>query len=260
MRVADFGRLHRREMGGALQGLTRVNSFCQDDAHIFCRLDQLSSEVKASIRMLEESYKALGITSYRIDFSTRPESRMGGEEVWDRAENALKNALEDLNLDYHRNEGDGAFYGPKLDILIEDSFGRSWQLGTFQCDFNLPEAFDLNYIDEKGKEEVRPVIIHRAILGSIERFIGVYLEHCRGRFPLWLSPEPVAILPLTDKEKGFCLKIQKRLEEEGIICKIDFRNEKLSYKIRQSSVVPNSLYDNYWFQRSQFRHSFRTAS
>lgn len=232
-RVADFGRLHRREPAGALQGLTRVKSFCQDDAHVFCRLDQLSEEIQTSIQMLKDVYKVFGLENYKIELSTRPENRMGEDKLWDQAEEALSRSLEALKISYEINQGDGAFYGPKLDICVKDSFDRSWQLGTFQCDFNLPEAFNLNYINEKDKEE-RPVMIHRAILGSLERFIGLYLEHSKGRLPAWLCPLQVIVLPLTDREHSFSVQIQKTLEQKGIICKIDNRNEKLSYKIRES--------------------------
>ena len=232
-RVADFGRLHRREATGALQGLTRVKSFCQDDAHVFCRLDQLSQEIQNGVRMLQEVYKTFGLDDYKIELSTRPEDRMGEDSLWDKAEQALSSALEKLNIPYEIQKGEGAFYGPKLDISVRDAFDRSWQLGTFQCDFNLPRAFDLTYVNEKDTEE-RPVMLHRAILGSLERFFAVYLEHCKGRYPAWLAPMPVVILPLTEKEKDFSLNIKKRLEQSGIICKIDNRNEKLSYKIRES--------------------------
>lgn len=234
-RVADFGRLHRREPAGALQGLTRVKSFCQDDAHIFCRPDQLFEEIQKGLHMLEDIYQTLGLNDYAIALSTRPESRMGDEALWDQAETALKESLDDLKIPYKEQTGEGAFYGPKLDINIKDSFGRPWQLGTFQCDFNLPEAFDLSYINEQGKEE-RPVMVHRAIIGSLERFMGVYLEHRKGRLPLWLCPVQVIILPLTDKEKNFCHKIQINLAQTGIICKIDGRNEKISYKIREAQI------------------------
>ncbi len=232
-RVADFGRLHRKEPAGALQGLTRVKSFCQDDAHIFCRLDQLSEEIQSGIKMLKDVYKIFGLENYKIELSTRPEDRMGENRLWDKAEEALSQALEALQIPYQLNPGDGAFYGPKLDICVQDFFDRSWQLGTFQCDFNLPKAFDLSYINEKDEEE-RPVIIHRAILGSLERFIAVYLEHSRGRLPAWLCPVQVVILQITDKEGDFSLEIQKTLEKKGVVCKIDNRNEKLSYKIRES--------------------------
>ena len=232
-RVADFGRLHRKEPAGALQGLTRVKSFCQDDAHIFCRLDQLSQEIQTGIQMLQEVYKIFGLENYKIELSTRPKDRMGEDHLWDQAEEALGLALKALNIPYDLQPGEGAFYGPKLDIKVQDAFDRSWQLGTFQCDFNLPRAFDLTYISEKDREE-RPVMLHRAILGSLERFIGIYLEHSKGRLPAWLSPVPVIVLPLTDKEKEFSTQIQKTLEQKRIICKIDGRNEKLSYKIRES--------------------------
>lgn len=232
-RVADFGRLHRNEATGALQGLTRVRSFCQDDAHIFCRPDQLSEEIKNGVKMLEDVYQTLGLKNYEIFLSTRPEKRMGDDKLWDQAEDALRQALVSLKIPFEENPGDGAFYGPKLDICVKDSFDRSWQLGTFQCDFNLPEAFDLSYINDKDQDN-RPVMIHRALLGSLERFIGVYLEHRRGRLPLWLCPSQAIILPLTEKENSFCEQMQKKLAQKEIICKIDLRNEKLSYKIRQA--------------------------
>ena len=232
-RVADFGRLHRCEPAGALQGLTRVKSFCQDDAHVFCRMDQLSEEIQSGIKMLRDVYKTFGLINYHIELSTRPEQRMGRDKLWDRAEKALAESLKALNMSYTIHPGEGAFYGPKLDICIKDAFDRSWQLGTFQCDFNLPSAFDLSYINEQDQTE-RPVMIHRAILGSMERFFGLYLEHSKGRLPSWLAPVPVMILPLTDREKDFSGQVQKTLEQKGIICKIDDRSEKLSYKIRES--------------------------
>ncbi len=232
-RVADFGRLHRREPPGSLHGLTRVKSFCQDDAHIFCRLSQLSQEIQNGIQMLQDIYKTFGLKNYQVELSTRPKDRMGADRLWDQAEEALSSALKKLNIPAGIQPGEGAFYGPKLDISVRDAFDRSWQLGTFQCDFNLPEAFGLSYTSEKDREE-RPVLLHRAILGSLERFMGIYLEHCKGRLPAWLSPVQAIILPLTDKEHDFSLQIQKELELKGIVCKIDKRNEKLSYKIRES--------------------------
>ena len=254
-RVADFGRVHRREPAGALQGLTRVKSFCQDDAHIFCRLDQLSEEIQTSIKMLKDIYKTFGLENYTVELSTRPESRMGEKQLWDQAEEALSHALKILQIPYGLNPGDGAFYGPKLDIYVKDVFDRSWQLGTFQCDFNLPKAFDLSYVNKNDKEE-RPVMVHRAILGSLERFIGLYLEHSRGRLPTWLSPVQVIVLPLTDREKDFSLQIQKTLEQKGIICKIDSRNEKLSYKIRESQNQQIPLYASCWSKRSSIPTCF----
>lgn len=236
LRIADFGRLHRRESKGALHGLTRVKSFCQDDAHIFCSSDQLLAEIQKSIKMLEDIYRTLGLNDYSISLSTRPEDRMGSEALWDQAENTLRSALKALNLKFIEEPGEGAFYGPKLDISVRDSFSRSWQLGTFQCDFNLPEAFQLEYINEKGERE-RPIMIHRAVLGSLERFIGLYLEHRRGRLPLWLCPLKAIILPIGESDKNFSKEIKKKLEKEGVSCKIDDRNEKLSYKIRQAQLL-----------------------
>lgn len=235
-RVADFGRLHRNEPAGALHGLIRVKSFCQDDAHIFCRLDQLSQEITEGIRFLENVYQTLGLSEYEMYLSTRPEKRMGDEMLWDRAEKALKESLDNLNIPYREQPGEGAFYGPKIDVGVRDSFSRAWELGTFQCDFNLPSAFDLNYTNERGEED-RPVLVHRAILGSLEAFIGVYLEHRKGRLPLWLCPIQVIILPLTDRERDFCDEIQIKLAQAGIICKIDKRNEKISYKIREAQLL-----------------------
>ena len=235
-RVADFGRLHRRESKGALHGLIRVKSFCQDDAHIFCRSDQLSSEIQKSIQMLEDIYRTLGLNDYSISLSTRPKERMGSDSLWDQAEEILRSALKGLNLPFKEESGEGAFYGPKLDISVRDFFSRSWQLGTFQCDFNLPEAFDLEYVNEKGERE-RPILIHRAVLGSLERFIGLYLEHRRGRLPPWLCPVPLAILPIGESERDFSKEIQKTLEKEKIVCKMDDRDEKLSYKIRQAQLL-----------------------
>ncbi|RME15198.1 MAG: threonine--tRNA ligase, partial [Bdellovibrio sp.] len=202
-RVADFGRLHRYERSGVLHGLTRVRSFAQDDAHIFCRMDQLQEEIRLFMKFLDEVYQKLGMTEYKVYFSTRPEKRMGSDEVWDQAEKSLEEALKGLQMEYTVNEGDGAFYGPKLDIMFVDALKRPWQLGTLQCDFNMPEAFRLKFVGQDNKEH-QPVMLHRAILGSLERFIGVYLEHTAGRLPLWLSPVQVRILNITEKQEAYC--------------------------------------------------------
>ena len=201
--------------------------------------------------MLKEVYGVLGLDNYEISLSTRPEDRMGEEQLWDQAKGVLRDFLKKSQISYKENPGEGAFYGPKLDIVVKDQFDRSWQLGTFQCDFNLPSAFDLTYINEKD-ERLRPVLIHRAILGSIERFIGLYLEHTSGRLPTWLCPIQVLILPLTEGEE-FSQKVKKRLEKEGIVCKIDTRNEKLSYKIRsaQHQQIPYMLIIGKKEQQSQ---------
>lgn len=234
-RMADFGRLHRYERSGVMHGLTRVRTFCQDDAHIFCALDQLQSEIRSFMMMLNEIYSALGLNEYVIYFSTRPEKRMGSDEVWDRAEGALENALKELNLKYKINAGDGAFYGPKLDVMFVDALKRPWQLGTLQLDFNLPQAFDLKFIGADNKEH-RPVMLHRAVLGSLERFIGVYLEHTAGHLPTWLAPLQVAILNVTDNQNEYCLELQQILRDRGIRVHFDQRSEKLGYKIREAQL------------------------
>ncbi len=235
LRMADFGRLHRFEKSGAMHGLTRVRTFCQDDAHIFCRVDQLQEEISKFMQLLNQVYEKLGMKNYKIFLSTRPENRMGDESVWDRAEGALADALKNLNLPYTVNPGDGAFYGPKLDIMFVDALNRPWQLGTLQCDFNLPEAFNLNYTGEDNKEH-RPVMLHRAILGSLERFIGVYLEHTAGHLPPWLSPTQVMVLNITDRVNAFCEKMQSELKAQGVRVDFDRRNEQLKFKIREAQM------------------------
>jgi threonyl-tRNA synthetase len=235
LRMADIGRLHRFEKSGAMHGLTRVRSFCQDDAHIFCRLDQMQPEIAGFMKLLNQVYTQLDMGNYKIYLSTRPESRMGADEVWDKAEGALSKALESLNLPFTINPGDGAFYGPKLDIMFVDALSRPWQLGTLQVDFNLPEAFELGYIGEDDKEH-RPVMLHRAILGSLERFIGVYLEHTAGHLPPWLSPTQVLILNITDRVNGFCEELQSMLKDNRVRVEFDSRNEQLKFKIREAQL------------------------
>lgn len=235
-RIADFGRLHRYEKSGAMHGLTRVRTFCQDDAHIFCRVDQLQQEIGSFMQLLNRIYKKLGMDNYKIYLSTRPESRMGSDEIWDRAEGALTKALEALNLPFTINPGDGAFYGPKLDIMFVDALQRPWQLGTLQLDFNAAENFDLKYTGEDNKEH-RPVMLHRAILGSLERFIGVYLEHCAGHLPTWLAPVQVMILNVTDRVNDFCDEIQSLLKKNNVRVEFDRRNEKLNFKIREAQLL-----------------------
>lgn len=242
LRIADFGRLHRFEKSGAMHGLTRVRTFCQDDAHIFCMVDQLQSEIAGFMKLLNFVYNKLGMSNYKIYLSTRPESRMGSDEVWDKAEGALAKALESLNLPFTINAGDGAFYGPKLDIMFVDALKRPWQLGTLQCDFNLPQAFELKYTGDDNKEH-QPVMLHRAILGSLERFIGVYLEHCAGHLPTWLAPVQVMILNVTDRVNPFCEELQEQLKKDGARVEFDRRNEKLNFKIREAQMqkVPYML-------------------
>ena len=235
LRIADFGRLHRYERSGTMHGLTRVRTFCQDDAHIFCALEQLQGEIENFVRLLNQTYKILGMDNYKIFLSTRPPKRMGSDEIWDKAENSLKLALEKLGLLYTVNPGDGAFYGPKLDIMFVDALQRPWQLGTLQLDFNLPKNFDLKFTGEDNQEH-QPVMLHRAILGSLERFIGVYLEHTAGHLPPWLMPVQVQILGLTDRVQDYCLNLEKQLIEQGVRVHFDSRNESLKYKVRQAQV------------------------
>jgi threonyl-tRNA synthetase len=234
-RIADFGRLHRYERSGVMHGLMRVRTFCQDDAHIFCRLDQLQDEIAKFITMLDEVYGVLGMSNYKIFLSTRPEKRMGSDELWDQYEGALKDALKSLNLPYTINPGDGAFYGPKLDIMFIDAVKRPWQLGTLQVDPNLPRAFDLSYIGEDNAQH-QPIMLHRAILGSLERFIGVYLEHTAGHLPTWMSPVQVAVLNITDRQIEYARKVNGLLQAAGIRSMSDERGEKLGYKIREAQL------------------------
>ena len=234
-RIADFGRLHRYERSGVMHGLTRVRTFCQDDAHIFCTMPQLQSEIESFMSFLKEVYEDLGMPEYKVCLSTRPEKRMGSDKVWDQSEGALKSALEHLQLNYTVSEGEGAFYGPKLDVVFVDALKRPWQLGTLQCDFNLPQAFDLKFTSPENDEQ-RPVMLHRAILGSLERFIGVYLEHTAGRLPSWLSPVQVKILNLNEKHNTYCETLLKSIKDRGIRAELDIRSEKLGYKIRQSQL------------------------
>ncbi len=234
-RVADFGRLHRYERSGVMHGLTRVRTFCQDDAHIFCTIEQMQSEIQSFMTMLNEIYNDLGMSNYKIFLSTRPEKRMGGEEVWDKAESALEQALKALDLPYEINPGDGAFYGPKLDIMFVDALKRPWQLGTLQADFNLPQAFELNYVGDDNSEH-RPVMLHRAVLGSLERFIGVYLEHTGAHLPTWLMPTQVKVMNLTDRQLDYCKMLTDKISAAGIRAAFDNRSEKLGFKIREAQL------------------------
>lgn len=233
LRFADFGRLHRFELAGSLSGLTRVRSFCQDDAHIFLPLDGIQNEIKQLLEMFFLCYEHFDFTDIKIGLSTRPESKSGDEATWDIAEEALRKALDASGKEYHVNAGDGAFYGPKIDIQISDAIGRRHQLGTIQLDFQLPSRFNLKYTGQDGVETT-PVVIHRALLGSLERFIGVYLEHVAGVFPFWLAPEQAVIVPVsTDKHLDFSKKICDELKALGLRVRVDERNETMGYKTRQ---------------------------
>lgn len=234
IRMAEFGQVHRHEYSGALNGMLRVRTFCQDDAHIFVREDQIESEIKEAIRLIDEVYRTFGF-EYTVELSTRPEDSSGEDSVWEMSENALKHVLEDLGLPYEVNAGDGAFYGAKIDFHIKDALKRSHQCATIQLDFQMPEKFDLTYINEHN-EKVRPVVIHRAVFGSIDRFFGILIEHFGGAFPVWLAPVQVQIIPVSYVHMDYCEKVQSELKRLGIRVNIDERNEKLGYKIRESQM------------------------
>jgi len=234
MRVAEIGRVHRHELSGVLHGLMRVRAFTQDDAHIFMLPSQIKEEIKNVVRKIDEIYTTFDF-KYNIELSTRPENSMGTEEDWNMAETALRDALEELEVDYILNEGDGAFYGPKIDFHLEDAIGRTWQCGTIQLDFQLPQRFDLTYIGDDGDKH-RPIVIHTAAFGSIERFIGILIEHFAGKFPTWLAPVQATILPISDKFNDYGNKIMKELRRKGIKVELDDRSEKIGYKIREAQL------------------------
>ncbi len=232
MRLGELGRVHRHELSGSLHGLMRVRAFTQDDAHIFMLPEQIKSEIKGVVELIDEVYSKFGF-KYNVELSTRPEDSMGSDEDWNMAEESLKGALDELNLPYKINEGDGAFYGPKIDFHLQDSLGRTWQCGTIQLDFQLPQRFELDYIGSDG-EKHRPIVIHRVIFGSIERFIGILIEHFAGKFPTWLAPVQVKILPISDKFNDYANEVKNKLLDNGIRVEEDLRAEKIGYKIRES--------------------------
>ena len=234
LRMAELGLVHRHELSGALHGLFRVRCFTQDDAHIFMTWDQMEHEIQNVVRLFDEVYSTFGLT-YQIEVSTMPEDHIGEKETWDFATDTLKKAIEHMGKSYVINEGDGAFYGPKLDFHLSDSLGRTWQCGTIQLDMQMPERFDLEYVGEDGQKH-RPVMIHRVVLGSIERFIGVITEHFAGAFPTWLAPVQVKVLPLTDRTAQVCDNVASELDELGLRVEVDHRNEKLGYKIREAQL------------------------
>lgn len=235
LRMAEFGSCHRNEPSGALHGIMRVRAFTQDDAHIFCTPEQIVDETKLFCDFLKEVYSALGFEDIRIKFSDRPEKRAGSDEIWDQAEAALKEAAIASGLDFTLNPGEGAFYGPKLEFVLRDAIGRDWQCGTLQADFVLPERLDASYVGEDGKKH-RPVMLHRAILGSFERFIGILIEHHAGKFPLWLSPVQVCVATITSEADVYAEHVVDQLKAQGIRAILDTRNEKINYKVREHSV------------------------
>ena len=239
LRFADFGRLHRYERSGVVHGLTRVRSFCQDDAHVFCTPQQMSDEIRSVVDMITTALAVFGFEGRKVYLSTKPDKAIGEPEVWEKAEATLRGVLDGEGIDYTVNHGDGAFYGPKIDFCVLDAMGREWQLSTVQLDFSMPERFDLAFIGSDGAE-ARPVMIHRAILGSLERFIAILLEHTAGALPLWLAPCQVRLVTVTDRHNEYAADVAGRLSREGIRAKADLRNEKLGFKIReaQQSKIP----------------------
>ena len=235
LRYAEFGSCHRYEPSGTMHGLMRVRGFTQDDGHIFCTEEQIESETANFIKLLSRVYSDLGFKSFDIKFSTRPEVRVGSDEVWDKAETALESAIKKLGHPYEVVEGDGAFYGPKLDFVLTDAIGRDWQCGTFQADFNLPERLDAEFVGDDGKKH-HPVMIHRAVLGSFERFIGILIENYSGKLPLWLAPQQVVVATIVSEADEYAEEIILKLKDKGIRCEADLRNEKISYKVREHSL------------------------
>jgi threonyl-tRNA synthetase len=236
LRMAEFGNCHRNEPSGALHGLMRVRAFTQDDAHIFCTEDQINSETVIFCELLSSIYKDLGFEDFVVKFSDRPEVRAGTDETWDKAETALKEAVEITGIEYSLNPGEGAFYGPKLEFVLRDAIGRDWQCGTLQVDFVLPERLDASYIGEDDKRH-RPVMLHRAVIGSFERFLAILIEHYGGRFPLWLAPVQIVVAPITSDADDYGRQVQATLKSAGLRTEIDLRNEKINYKIREHSLA-----------------------
>ena len=241
LRLGELGLVHRHEKSGQLHGLMRVRCFTQDDAHIYMTQEQITDEIKGVTRLIDEVYKQFGF-DYFVELSTRPEDSMGSDEDWEMATNGLRNALEEMGLDYIVNEGDGAFYGPKIDFHLEDSIGRTWQCGTIQLDFQLPQRFEAEYVAEDGTKK-RPIMIHRVCFGSIERFIGILIEHYAGKFPVWLAPVQVKVIPVSEKSMEYASGVYEKLRAAGIRAELDHKDEKVGYKIRQAQLekVPYML-------------------
>lgn len=236
LRMAEFGKVHRYEPSGALHGLMRVRHFTQDDAHVYCTEEQMEQECIDVVALVLDIYRDFGFDEIVIKLSTRPDKRIGSDEIWDKLEGALNNALRTMGLDYVLYPGEGAFYGPKLEFVLRDAIGRDWQCGTLQVDMNLPERFDISYVDESGGRNKRPVMLHRALFGSLERFIGILIEHYEGKFPVWLSPVQAVILTITDKQDSYVCDVEKRLKANGLRVISDLRNEKVGFKIREHTL------------------------
>ena len=235
LKLSEFGKVHRYEPSGALHGLLRVRAFTQDDAHIFCSNEQITKECITVTKLILEIYKDLGFKKVFLKYSDRPEKRVGTDDVWDKSENALLAAVKKTKLDYSINKGEGAFYGPKIEFVLRDAIGRDWQCGTLQVDLNLPERLGASFVDKDGTKKV-PVMLHRALFGSLERFIGILIENYAGKLPFWLSPSQVVVLPIAEEHNHYAKKIFEELFKEGIKCEVDFRNHKINYKIREHSL------------------------
>ena len=240
IRAGEIGTVHRHEMRGALHGLFRVRCFNQDDAHLFVRPDQLTEEIVGVVRLIDSVYQQFGF-KYHVELSTRPDDSMGSDEDWEAAESGLKTALAELGMDYELNEGDGAFYGPKIDFHLEDSLGRTWQCGTVQLDFQMPQNFDLEYVDHDGTKK-RPIMLHRVCFGSVERFIGILIEHYAGKFPVWLAPMQVKVLCVSEKSRDYAHQVAAKLDEAGIRVAVDDRDAKIGYKIREARSIDRVPY------------------
>jgi len=234
--LAEFGKVHRYEPSGALHGLMRVRAFTQDDAHIFCTEDQITEECLKASRLINQIYHDFGFEEVRVKYADRPEQRVGSDEVWDHAEAALLKALNEMQVEYELNPGEGAFYGPKLEFVLRDAIGRDWQCGTVQVDLNMPERLGATYVDADGERKV-PVMIHRALFGSLERFCGILIEHHAGHFPLWLAPVQMVVATITDDADDYAREVQAALTAAGLRSELDLRNEKISYKVREHSVT-----------------------
>ncbi|MDR3055464.1 MAG: threonine--tRNA ligase [Zoogloeaceae bacterium] len=235
IRMAEFGKVHRYEPSGALHGLLRVRHFTQDDAHIFCTEEQMEAECRDVVKLIFQIYKDFGFENVRVKLSTRPDNRIGSDEIWDKLEGALAQALEHMGVEYTLFPGEGAFYGPKLEFVLRDAIGRDWQCGTLQVDMNLPERFDIHYVDSDNSHK-RPVMLHRALFGSLERFVGILIEHYVGAFPLWLAPVQAVVLSISEHQADYAADVVKKLREKGIRAEADLRNEKITYKIRAHSM------------------------
>ena len=234
--MSEFGKVHRYEPSGALHGLLRVRAFTQDDAHIFCTEDQITEQSLSITNLILEIYKDLGFENVILKYSDRPDLRVGSDAVWDKSEKALLKAVKETKLDYSINKGEGAFYGPKIEFVLRDAIGRDWQCGTLQVDLNLPERLGASYVEKDGSKKV-PVMLHRALFGSLERFIGILIEHYAGKLPFWLSPTQAVVLPISEENNDYAKKLFEDLFKEGIKCEVDLKNQKINYKIREHSLL-----------------------